>query len=263
MRPKDRLLRRGIPNTAIRKALEKWSDDLSVWERIWTAIVVLGLGIEIFDALARFLPHDVFDLIWPHLTVLGELSSALVFGGVLGELVVSSMSGRVETALRAENEAIIEATRERAALAEQRAAEANLELAKLKQPRTLLPEQQENITSVMKFFGGQRFAFCVFSDPESLDLARTLDAILKSAEWIRIESQIGAVVVDVAGVTAGITYDPGVRVFIAPDDSGATNALAALAGVLTHHGIPCSPHFLMELTGKTPKAITISVGKKP
>lgn len=49
MRPRERLLRRGInpkDESAIRKALEEWSDRLSAWEHVFTGAVVAGLIIE-------------------------------------------------------------------------------------------------------------------------------------------------------------------------------------------------------------------------
>ena len=80
-------------------------------------MVVAGLGIEIFVTLSRFLPHDVFDLIWPHSIVLFGIGSTMVFGGVLGELIVSSKAGRVETDLRDEVNIVVSAANDRAAQA--------------------------------------------------------------------------------------------------------------------------------------------------
>jgi hypothetical protein len=160
------------------------------------------------------------------------------------------------------NKEITEAN-ERAAKAEQRAAEVNLELAKLKEPRTLLPEQQDIIISLMKPFAGQRFAFSVFPDPEALALLRIVDATLKAAGWQRIDSQIGDLVVNAAGATAGQSQDSGVQAFIAPQDTDAVSALRSLGASLTWAGIPCTLCTTDQLTGKTPKGITINIGKKP
>ena len=57
---------------------------------------------------------------------------------------------------------------ESSAKAEARAAEANLELAKLRDPRRLLPEQQDRIIAALKNFTGQKFSFAVYPDPEPL-----------------------------------------------------------------------------------------------
>ena len=164
MRPRDRLLQRGIPNTSIRKVLEDWSDRLSIWERIWTAVVVAGLGIEIFVALSHFLPHDIFDLIWPHSTVLADIASTMVFGGVFGELIVSSKAGQVETDLREENDFIIGGLYERVAQAERATADANLARAKLEMrlhrrtvERALSAEEERALITRLQQYSGQEF----------------------------------------------------------------------------------------------------------
>lgn len=76
------------------------------------------------------------------------------------------------------------------AKAQKEASDAALALAKFKAPRTLSPEQRENLISALKPFAGQNFALAVFSDPEALALVRVLDALLKSAGWNRVPSQI-------------------------------------------------------------------------
>jgi hypothetical protein len=150
----------------------------------------------------------------------------------------------------------------RVAEAEARAAEANLELAKLRDPRKLLPEQQDRIIAALKRFTGQKFSFNVYPDPESLAFLRIIDALLKSAGWERVPSQVGDVEVDAAGSTAGTAYDGGVDALIAPDDENSKPALITLASALTKEGTPCTPHYNDRLIGKIPKAILINIGKK-
>jgi hypothetical protein len=152
---------------------------------------------------------------------------------------------------------------ESSAKAEARAAEANLELAKLRDPRTLTPEQQDRIIAALKNFAGQKFSFSLYPDPESMAFLRIIDALLKSAAWERVPSQIGDIVVEAAGLTAGTAYDSGVGALIANDDEASKPAVIALASALTREGVPCAPHTNPELIGKTPKAILINVGKKP
>ena len=91
-----------------------------------------------------------------------------------------------ERLVRAELESQVAATEARAAEANAVASQAQLELAKLKEPRTIAPEAQEKIIAALKEFAGQNFGFSVFPDPESLALLRTLDAVLKSARWLRV-----------------------------------------------------------------------------
>jgi hypothetical protein len=156
--------------------------------------------------------------------------------------------------------------KERTASAEKAASDAALALARLKQPRYLSPEQQETLIATLTPFAGQHFAFAVFPDPEPLALLRLLDTTLKSAGWVRVPSQIGRVggiAVEVAGETAATIFDTGIEAFIAPDDSESVPAQSALCSVLRACALSCETHRTPQLAGKTPRAITISIGKKP
>ena len=166
-----------------------------------------------------------------------------------------------ERLARAELESQVAAAEARAAEANAVASQARLELAKLKEPRTIAPEDQEKIVAALKEFAGQTFGFSVFQDPEPLALLRTLDTVLTSAGWLRVPSQIGAIVVDAAGNTAGTSSDSGVTAFVGPDNRAAEAALLTLSKALTVAGIPCQPTRTDQLQGK--KAIVINVGKKP
>ena len=168
-----------------------------------------------------------------------------------------------EKLARAELESQVAAAEARAAEANAAASQAQLELATLKQPRTIAPEHQERIISALHRFAGQNFSLSVFEDPESLALVRVLDTVLKSAGWIRVPSQFGTLVVDVGGIDAGTLLNSGVAAFVAPDDDAAEPALLALSQALTDAGIPCQPTRTEQLRGRTPKAILITVGKKP
>ena len=168
-----------------------------------------------------------------------------------------------ERLARAELESQVAIAEARAAEANAVASQAQLELAKLKQPRTITPENQEKIIASLTTFAGQHFSFSVYSDPEALALVRVLDAMLKSAGWIRVPSQIGDIVVDVAGETAGTSNDSGVGAFIGSDNSDAKPALLTLSKVLTDAGIPCQANRTEQLRNKIPKAIVVNVGKKP
>ena len=185
--------------------------------------------------------------------------------------IADAKAAAAEAMKIAESERLARAELERqVAVAEARAAEANavasqarLELARLKEPRTIAPEDQEKIIAALKKFAGQKFSFSVFQDPEALALLRTLDAMLKSAGWLRVRSQIGVIVVNVAGTTAGTSVDSGVTASFGPDNQDARVALLTLSKALTIAGIPCKPIQTEQLRDKTPKAILIRVGKKP
>ena len=168
-----------------------------------------------------------------------------------------------ERLARVKLETEIAAAEVRAAEANAIASQARLELAKLQEPRTIGPEEQENIITALKEFAGQNFSFTVFPDPEPLALLRALDAVLVSAGWLRVPSQIGAIVVDAAGNTAGTSHDSGVTAFVGPDNGDAESAVVAFCKALTAAGIPCEPRRTEQLRDRSPKAIAINVGKKP
>ena len=176
---------------------------------------------------------------------------------------VNAAKDRELERFRTESTIEITAAQAEAAEANAVASQAQLALAKLKEPRTIAPEDQEKIIAALKKFAGQNFCFSVFPDPESLALLRSLDAVLKSAGWLRVRSQIGATVVDAAGNTAGTSTDSGVTAFFGPDNRDAEAALLTLSRALTAAGIPCGPARTEQLRDKTPKAILINVGKKP
>jgi hypothetical protein len=156
--------------------------------------------------------------------------------------------------------------KERTASAEKAASDAALALARFKQPRSLSPEQQDTLITTLKPFAGQHFAFAVFPDPEPLALLRMLDTILRSAGWQRIPSQIdreGGVLVEAAGETAATIFDSGITAYIAPDDTQSVPAESTFCSALKVADLPCETHRTPQLAGKTPRAITISIGKKP
>jgi hypothetical protein len=165
---------------------------------------------------------------------------------------------------RVETELAIQ--KERTANAEKAASDAALALAKFKQPRTLSPEQQDALLTASKPFAGQHFACAVFPDSEPLALLRVLDVVLKSAGWERVPSQIerqGGVLTEVAGESAATIFDSGVDAYIAPEDMESVPAQQAFCSALLAAGIHCESHRTPQLAGKSPRAITISVGKKP
>ncbi len=159
----------------------------------------------------------------------------------------------------------LEAQKQHTAEAQKAAADAALELAKFKAPRILSPEKQEAIIAALRPFAGQSFALAVFPDPEPLALIRSLDTLLRSAGWTRVPAQIqrdGGILVDVEGESAASIFDSGVDAYIAPDDTQSVGAQHAFCQSLVSVGIPCQTHHTPQLAGKTPRAITISVGKK-
>ena len=164
---------------------------------------------------------------------------------------------------RAELEAQVAVSDARAAEANAAAAQAQLELAKFKEPRTIAEKDQEKIITSLKEFSGQNFGFAVFPDPEPLALLGVLNAMLKSAGWLRMPSLTGSgISISTAGNTAATTLGTGVFAVVDPDNRDAFPALRALRNALYAAGIPCRIGPADEkIRDKT--SILIMVGKKP
>ena len=202
---------------------------------------------------------------WANMAYLVGLAVVLVL-----TVAVHYLSARVTAAKDRELEEYRTESTVKIAAAEARAAEANavasqaqLELAQLKQPRKLAPEDQEKIVAALQQFAGQHFSFAVFADPESFAFARLIDDMLKSAGWLRVPYQVGNIFHHVAGSTAGTSAESGVGAFVGRDNLIAPPAVAALSKGLNDAGISCRKGLSEDLIDKTPKAILIVVGKKP
>jgi hypothetical protein len=99
------------------RSLEKSLDSLSVWLTVWTALVVLGLGVELADDLRKVVKERTIK--WTkHLLVIG--GGLLITIGVAGELFVQFKASKVETILRADSHQV-------EALLNKQAADANKE----------------------------------------------------------------------------------------------------------------------------------------
>jgi hypothetical protein len=202
-------------------------------------------------------------------------AGALITGGIIAkreDATLRQLEASASDAKAAQQkvETELAAQKERTANAEKAASDAALALERFKQPRSLSVEQQDELKSALKPFAGQNFALAVFPDPEALALVRVLDRLLKSASWNRVPSQIhresggqSGILVDVAGVTAAQISDSGVDAYIAPDDTESVSAQHTLCSILNATGIHCEDHRTPQLAGKNPRAITVSVGKKP
>ena len=92
--------------------------------------------------------------------------------------------------------------------ARERAREAELELAKLKTPRTLTPEAQRSVASALQKFAGQEFEGQVAPGSEDArPLWEELDKALRAANWVRVAPS-GLAVGD---PPAGIPLSPQLR----------------------------------------------------
>jgi hypothetical protein len=152
---------------------------------------------------------------------------------------------------------MVDAAVEVATLTKQAAA-LNLELERIKAPRSLDASQQTRMVEQLKPFAGQEYSFNVFPDPEPISLMQIIDNVLKNAGWVRIRSQLG----DIETQGAGHATDTGLQIGIKPTSDNALRNLAILlASMFTTEGIPAVAAQIAEL--KNDKVININVGKKP
>ena len=157
-----------------------------------------------------------------------------------------------------------EALRKDTAEANARAAEAQLELAKFKEPRQLTSEQQARISGKLIGFAGQQYLLSVATDQDALRLVRILENVLTASKWVILPHPSG---VKLADIDAGISgaSEEGVRIQVAPSrasDNDLLHKASVLADALNAEGIITAVARNAELE-PTPDAIQIRVGAKP
>jgi hypothetical protein len=140
------------------------------------AAVVFGLVIEV--VLAATYPHgkSIIEEWGP------VVADALVALGVAAEILFAAKArSKAEALQRLSDEKVSEANA-RAAEANQKAQEAILELAELRAPRALTPEQRGRIVDKLKPFSGTEYDIAVNSiDPEVLNFVFIVELILSTA----------------------------------------------------------------------------------
>jgi len=145
--------------------------------------------------------------------------------------------------------------------ARERAREAEVELAKLKTPRTLTPEGQRRVAAMLQKFAGQEFEGQVAPGSEDArPLWEELDQALRAANWVRVAPS-GLAVGD---PPAGIPLSPnsGVTVFVAASRANelAPTAHAVAAALMSEGiiaGVTASAGPRME---QRPNVIVVEIG---
>jgi hypothetical protein len=171
-----------------------------------------------------------------------------------------------EAKLKAEGfERDIATANQKAAEADARAAEANLQLVKLKTTRMLIAAQQARIAEKLKAFSGTEFDVAIYNDPEVVQLWPNIEMVLAAAGWTQVHWIGGDLILNRSGrPVVGLVSVVGVEVRIYPDHMkefwepgrafvSALNAEGINALALPNVGEPSTKH----------NALHILIGKKP
>ena len=166
----------------------------------------------------------------------------------------------------------------RAALANEQAEQARLELAKLRQPRTIPPEHRQEIMDELARHKGQEYELAGAGlDPETMSFLTELAAMLTAVGWERINSQAGGISASISGVLIGtpVVADVGVTVLAwqtGPDERNDESkpriekrmaAATDLVNLLNHRAGISSTIDIKDLPVKNRNSIRIEVGRKP
>lgn len=150
---------------------------------------------------------------------------------------------------------------ERAAKAQEGAAKANLELERIKTPRTISTQDQSEIIVALKPFAGTPYDLSVAADSESVAFLKIIHSVLSSAGWTQVAAK-GPIGISNSNPLIGITLNVGIFIEL---DAGKFPLWGAatdkLVGLLKAKTITAQGN--AALTGVDPNAVHIMVGKKP
>jgi hypothetical protein len=148
--------------------------------------------------------------------------------------------------------------------ARERADDAELELARLKTPRTLAPDAQRRLAAQLRQFAGQEFTGQVApGSDDARGLWEALEPALAAAQWVRVAPYGFAIGNPPAGVP--LAPNSGVTVFVAASRANELAPIAqALARALMAEGIIAgvSASAGPQMEGR-PNVIVIEIGRKP
>lgn len=232
-----------------------WGIDLHGWEQL----MLVSLG---FAALAA-----VFVTVTTGAVVRLQKEEAAHSSAELDKYKAASAAevGRAHEGIeKAKGEAA--RANESAALANARAAEAQLALEKFKAPRKLSLEQQAAIVAKIGKFAGQKFDMAVNAgDPEANDLLDTIENILTRAGWVAVDWNGGDVVFTrPSRQVVGIVTMTGVFAQMEREKVAEFEAPAViLMGTLNLEGIESKAEAGQIPHAQNKDVLHIMVGKKP
>jgi len=141
------------------------------------------------------------------------------------------------------------------------AEKANLELAKLKRPRTLTKEQQHRIADKIALYPGTPFYLWVSTDSDSTSLMNWIDDAIRAAGWQFKPPNLIAF-----AEKAGIIAASGVSIHFAQEQRGKLERAALVLGAaLSAEGIPTIVYSDLPEANKDKDktAIHVMIGSKP
>ncbi len=192
--------------------------------------------------------------------------AAAVLIGTIGSIKMAGIKEQFSNERISANEAETERAKADAAIANARAAEANVALEKFKAPRTLPAEQQRRITEKINRSAGTVFDIGLQTgDPEAEGLLNPIETALKSAGWTQIDWRGGDVVLSRTGrPICGIVSLIGLVIQMSPTKvEEYWPAATALAEALNSEGISAKAEPGSAAQAENADAMHILIGKKP
>lgn len=168
------------------------------------------------------------------------MGCVLVAVGTVANVWSAGIRDRYADERISSNEAETARANESAAVASQKAAEAELKLEQFKAPRSFSSEQVSRIVQALKPFAATHFdAAIITSDPEAENLLLQIEHILATAQWIQIDWKGGDVVYTrLNRRVVGIVSVPGVIIQMRSENVKKFEAAAvALQNAFTSEGI--------------------------
>jgi hypothetical protein len=219
--------------------------------------------------------NSFFDISLP--TANGIYNAAnivLIIGAILvtiGTIAVFWSAGirdRYSDERISSNEAETARAKESAAVANQKAVEAELKLEEFKAPRHLTAEQISSMGQVLVSFAGIHFDVGIIpGDPEAENFLPQIEAILTAAHWVEVDWKAESVTLvnKRAGMPiAGIVNMTGIIVQMHPQNVKKFEAAAiALVERLINAGVVSKAEGGVGYPNDNTDALHILIGKKP
>lgn len=199
------------------------------------------------------MPEETTLKIWSNIYF-----TALVIAALAGAISIAAgfIQNKLNNAMSEKLKSSVAVANEEAAKANLLAAEAKLELAKFRAPRTLSNEQQKRIFDKVKKFPGTTFTVTTYpGEPEAVEFSNTISNILVKAGWrLNPNNSKGSLLGSASGL-----------VVVAGKQAGdkAIEKGTALLEALLSEGVSAKPGYGSLVVNPVPIEIQIQVAKKP